>query len=120
MGGQAGFWDIVDRYARLSEAGDPLEKLNSVVPWGVFRKPLAKALKRSDGAKGAMLVDKPAEHVRRPIGRVRRQLLGAQPKSVFSSSQLLTHRAYLGLPYRRGGLDVHCPAVHVFMHERGR
>ncbi|VAV88808.1 Mobile element protein [hydrothermal vent metagenome] len=52
MRGQAGFWDIDDRYARLSEAGDPLEKLNLVVPWDVFRKPLAKALKRSDGAKG--------------------------------------------------------------------
>lgn len=52
MQGQAGFWDIDERYARLSEAGDPLEKLNSVVPWDVFRKSLAKALKRSDGAKG--------------------------------------------------------------------
>jgi len=52
MRGQAGFWDIDERYARLSEAGDPLEKLNSVVPWEVFRKPLVKALKRSDGAKG--------------------------------------------------------------------
>jgi transposase len=52
MGGQAGFWDIDERYARLSEAGDPLEKLNAVVPWEVFRKPLAKALKRTDGAKG--------------------------------------------------------------------
>src|SRR5690606_12403060 len=52
MRGQAGFWDIDERHARLSEAGDPLEKLNSVVPWEVFRKPLAKALKRSDGAKG--------------------------------------------------------------------
>jgi len=52
MRGQAGFWDIDERYARLSEAGDPLEKLNVVVPWDVFRKPLAKALKRSDGAKG--------------------------------------------------------------------
>src|SRR5690606_5050232 len=52
MRGQAGFWDIDERYARLSEAGDPLENLNSVVPWEVFRKPLAKALKRSDGAKG--------------------------------------------------------------------
>mgnify|MGYP003677344328 CR=1 FL=1 len=50
--GQAGFWDIDERYARLSEAGDPLEKLNAVVPWDVFRKPLAKALKRSDGARG--------------------------------------------------------------------
>jgi IS5 family transposase len=52
MRGQVGFWDIDERYARLSEAGDPLERLNAVVPWEVFRKPLSKALKRSDGAKG--------------------------------------------------------------------
>ena len=52
MRGQAGFWDIDERYARLSEAGDPLEKLNAVVPWDVVRKPLVKALKRCDGAKG--------------------------------------------------------------------
>ncbi|RUM95340.1 IS5 family transposase [Pseudaminobacter arsenicus] len=52
MRGQTGFWDVDERYAGLSEAGDPLEKLNAVVPWEVFRKPLAKALKRSDGAKG--------------------------------------------------------------------
>ncbi|MER8785983.1 hypothetical protein NKH60_33305 [Mesorhizobium sp. M1006] len=50
--GQAGFWDIDERYVRLSEAGDPLGKLNAVVPWEVFRNPMAKALKRSDGAKG--------------------------------------------------------------------
>lgn len=49
---QGGFWDIDVRYVRLSEAGDPLEKLNALVPWEIFRKPLAKALKRSDGAKG--------------------------------------------------------------------
>ena len=53
MRGEAGFWDIDERYARLSEAGDPLEKLNSVVPWDLFRKPLSKALKRSDGSKGS-------------------------------------------------------------------
>ena len=52
MRGQAGFWDVDERYARLSASGDPLEKLDAVVPWEVFRKPLAKALKRSDGAKG--------------------------------------------------------------------
>jgi IS5 family transposase len=52
MRGQAGFWDVDDRYVRLSEAGDPLEKLNAVVPWEVFRKPLSKALNRSDGVKG--------------------------------------------------------------------
>ena len=49
MRGQAGFWDIDARSALLSE---PLEKLNSVVPWAVCRKALSKALKRSDGAKG--------------------------------------------------------------------
>ncbi len=32
--------------------GDPLEKLNAIIPWPVFEKPLAKALKRSDGSKG--------------------------------------------------------------------
>lgn len=52
MRGQPGFWDVDERYIRLSEAGDPLEKLNAIVPWEVFRKPLSKALKRSDGAKG--------------------------------------------------------------------
>jgi len=52
MRGQPGFWDIDERYVRLSEAGDPLETLNALVPWEVFRKPLARALKRSDGAKG--------------------------------------------------------------------
>jgi hypothetical protein len=50
--GQAGFWGIDERYVRLSEAGDPLEQLNAVVPWEVFPKRLAKALKRSVGAKG--------------------------------------------------------------------
>lgn len=52
MRGQVGFWDIDERYVRLSEAGDPLEKLNALVQWEIFRNPLAKALKRSDGAKG--------------------------------------------------------------------
>lgn len=52
MRGQPGFWDLDDRYERLSAVGDPLEKLNSIIPWPVFEKPLAKALKRSDGSKG--------------------------------------------------------------------
>lgn len=52
MRGQAGFWDVDERYAQLSAAGDPLERLDAVVPWEIFRKPLAKALKRSDRAKG--------------------------------------------------------------------
>ena len=52
MRGQLGFWDLDERYERLSAVGDPLEKLNSIIPWAVFEKPLAKALKRSDGSKG--------------------------------------------------------------------
>ncbi len=52
MSGQIGFWDLEDRYRLLSAAGDPLERLAGVVPWRVFRKPLAKALKRSNRAKG--------------------------------------------------------------------
>lgn len=36
MRGQPGFWDLDDRYERLSAVGDPLEKLNSIVPWPVF------------------------------------------------------------------------------------
>ncbi|MGJ8573091.1 MAG: IS5 family transposase [Hoeflea sp.] len=52
MRGQAGFWDLDERYERLSAVGDPLEKLNAIIPWPVFEKPLAKALKRSDGSKG--------------------------------------------------------------------
>jgi IS5 family transposase len=52
MRGQPGFWDLDERYERLSAVGDPLEKLNVIIPWSVFEKPLAKALKRSDGSKG--------------------------------------------------------------------
>ncbi len=63
MRGQPGFWDVDERYTRLSEAGDPLEKLNAVVPWEVFRKPLAKALKRSDGSKGRQATLRPRSHV---------------------------------------------------------
>lgn len=47
-----GFWDLDERYERLSAVGDPLEKLNAIIPWLVFEKPLAKALKRSDGSEG--------------------------------------------------------------------
>ena len=52
MRGQPGFWDLDERYQRLSAVGDPLEELNAIIPWPVFEKPLAKALKRSDGSKG--------------------------------------------------------------------
>ena len=63
MVGQAGFWDIDARYVRLSAAGDPLEELNAVAAWEVFRKPLAKALKHSDGANGWSAALRPGDDV---------------------------------------------------------
>ncbi len=29
---QPGFWDLDERYQRLSAVGDPLEKLNAIIP----------------------------------------------------------------------------------------
>lgn len=52
MCGQAGFWDVEGRYARLSAAGDPLETLSAAVDFESFRHRLEKALKRSDGSRG--------------------------------------------------------------------
>ena len=52
MSGQRGFFDIDERYAALSAAGDPLQRLASVVDFEVFRGVLDPALARSDRAKG--------------------------------------------------------------------
>jgi transposase, IS5 family len=50
--GQAGFFDLSDRYAALSAAGDPLERLAAVVDFEIFRGPLIAALRRGSRAKG--------------------------------------------------------------------
>ena len=52
MVSQPGFFDLSDRYAALSAAGDPLERLASVVDFEVFRGPLIAALRRSARGKG--------------------------------------------------------------------
>lgn len=52
MAGQAGFFDLSDRYAALSAAGDPLERLAGVVDFEIFRLPLLAALRRGSRAKG--------------------------------------------------------------------
>ena len=49
---QPGFFDISERYESLSQFGDPLEKLSSVVDFELFRSQLASALCYSDGSKG--------------------------------------------------------------------
>jgi transposase, IS5 family len=52
MAGQPGFFDRDERYAALSAAGDPLERLAAVVDFELFRGALDAALSRSDRAKG--------------------------------------------------------------------
>lgn len=52
MSDQRGFFELVERYAALSKAVDPLERLSGVVDFEVFRPVLDAALKRSDGSKG--------------------------------------------------------------------
>lgn len=49
---QPGFFYLDDRYAALSEIGDPLERLAGVIDFEPFRYRLEKALKRCDGSKG--------------------------------------------------------------------
>jgi hypothetical protein len=55
MRGHPGYWDLDERYERLSAVDDSLEKLNSIVLWCVFDKLLAKALKRLDESTGGRL-----------------------------------------------------------------
>ena len=43
---QSGFFDLIDRYAKLDELGDPLTKINAVVDWRSFRPLLKKVRKK--------------------------------------------------------------------------
>jgi|Tabmets5t2r1_1033131.scaffolds.fasta_scaffold34179_1 IS5 family transposase len=52
MAGQPGFFDLDERHAALSGAGDPLERLTAVVDFELFRGELDAALERSDRTKG--------------------------------------------------------------------
>jgi IS5 family transposase len=49
---QPGFFDVDERLAALSAAGDPLERLNRVVDFELFRPVLDEALVRSDRSRG--------------------------------------------------------------------
>lgn len=54
MRGQPGFWDLDERYERLSAVGDPLEKLNGIIRKRSFRCTLtpaisARCFRRRDG-----------------------------------------------------------------------
>ena len=47
------FFDLDERYQRLSENGDPLVKLAALIDFEAFRPKLVTVLKRSDGSKGS-------------------------------------------------------------------
>ncbi len=47
MARQPGFIGLSDRYDALSAAVDPLERLAAVVDFGVFRRSLVAALRRT-------------------------------------------------------------------------
>jgi transposase, IS5 family len=49
---QPGFFDVDERLAALSAAGDPLERLSTVIDFELFRPVLAAALARSDRSRG--------------------------------------------------------------------
>ena len=52
MRGQAGFFDLDERLKELTAKGDALERLATIVDFELFRPDLARAVPRSDGAKG--------------------------------------------------------------------
>ncbi|MBU0460772.1 MAG: IS5 family transposase [Nanoarchaeota archaeon] len=45
---QTGFFDFSERFKALSKMGDPLEKLNKVINWEIFRKPIEKIIPRKN------------------------------------------------------------------------
>ena len=52
MPSQPGFWSVEDRLCELSEQGDPLEKLQQIVNFELFRPVLATAIGPVDRCKG--------------------------------------------------------------------
>jgi len=60
MRGEPGFFDIDERLKELSAKGDDLERLNAIVDFEMFRTDLARAVPRSDRAKGGR---PPHDHV---------------------------------------------------------
>ena len=52
MQGQKGFWDFEQRLDELSREGDPLERLNAVVDFEMFRPLLKRALRRGRKRRG--------------------------------------------------------------------
>jgi transposase, IS5 family len=52
MNQQRGFFDEQDRLEKLSKQGDPLEQLNAVINWEIFRTQLKKCFKKEPKGPG--------------------------------------------------------------------
>ncbi len=59
---QTSFFDLENRYASLSEAGDPLERLDGVIDWEIFR-PILQRLDIKDRKSAAGATHLPHSHV---------------------------------------------------------
>lgn len=40
------------QFEKLDELGDPLDQINEIIDWEIFRKPIEKAIRRADYSKG--------------------------------------------------------------------
>lgn len=49
---QIGLFDAEKRYEKLTEMGDPLEKLDKIMDWEIFREKLTKVCQKEDYTKG--------------------------------------------------------------------
>ena len=49
---QLSFFDEAKRYEKITKLGDPLEKLDSVMDWEMFRAPLTKVCQKEDYTQG--------------------------------------------------------------------
>jgi hypothetical protein len=52
MNQQRGFFDEQDRLEKLSRQGDPVEKLNTVIDWEMFRPQLRRCFKKEPKGPG--------------------------------------------------------------------
>ena len=49
---QLSFFDAEKRYEKLTELGDPLEKLDSIMDWEMFREKLTTVCQKEEYTKG--------------------------------------------------------------------
>ena len=93
MAAQRGFPDPHERYAALSKAGDPPERLAGVIDFEIFRPGLEATPDRSDGMQGGRPPMDPVPMFRVPViqgalrsGRMRRRSSGSWPGAPLAGS----------------------------------